>query len=408
MLVGVVGLVGVIGGGAVACYATANDDPESAARLERAEQLVAAHCASTQECECSVTNAQSGCEATLAEQWRGRLQAGKTRGLTYDAECFDAIEAGIEDARCGWPPGDDRHPCHDFCQVFHGDRSDGQSCERFDDLVSDCEQGLLCDRGKCVSPCETLSGLAEGEVCRDPVNFTALDRCADGLTCLGNTGRCAKAPPAGSACLAGECDADSYCDYSTGSERCLARVGAGANCEQAQCASNLQCTYVETATGYFAECKPRAQAGEPCNEVGCDDGLGCGPQGLCTPLGALGARCDYVGCIDGLLCNYDIQTCAEPPEAGQPCLQGECARGAFCDTPVDVSICTPTLPLATACTGHRQCDSGFCPAGFCDLRPALGESCAGSFVCELGASCDGEVCRPSVTQGPAVCFYEGW
>ena len=385
------------------------ENPELGERMERAEQLVTAHCVSAQECDCSLTVSQAGCESTLNAHWRARLQAGADRSLTYDAECFDTIDAGIDDANCAWPPRDDRHPCHDHCQVFHGDREEDESCKRFDDLVSNCAQGLLCTGGRCISPCEGLSGLAVGEVCRDPATSTELDRCADGLTCLGQTGRCAQAPAAGEACLGGECDADSYCDYNTG-ELCRARVGEGSGCENAQCQAGLYCAYQETPDGnYSATCRPRADEGEPCFEADCADGLACNFEiGLCVAPANLGEACFAIGCIDGALCNFQIGVCVEPPLVGQTCVEGECAADAWCDTAADVPTCAADLAIAVPCTGHSQCESGYCPAGYCDVRPDIGESCAGSLVCELGASCDGEQCRASVTHGPAVCVYEGW
>lgn len=390
------------------CLGDASDGTLLDERLERVAQLVALHCESTEACACEVTVAQAGCAPTLTDQWRARLVAGEERELTYDPACLDTIEAGIDGAVCAWPPADDRHPCHEFCQVFHGTRGEGERCDRFDDLVSDCDQGLLCDQGRCVTPCAALSGLQAGERCRDAATFTELDRCADGLACIGDEGRCAQAPPAGEPCLLGECAADSYCDYNGSGATCRRRVGEGANCESAACEVGLACTYVDDNSGnYQVRCTRRGKAGEPCSESGCEEGLGCGIDGRCTPLGDIGSRCDVVNCREGLLCDYSVSVCAVPPPAGQPCLSGECARGAYCET-TDVSLCVAGQPRGTACTGHRQCESGYCPAGFCDVRPGIGDPCAGSLVCDVGASCDGAVCRASVTHGPAVCVYEGW
>ncbi len=390
-----------------ACAIPPGEDPERAAQLEQVEQVVAAHCVSTEDCACSLTVAQAGCEATLTDVWRARIVAGEGRGLTYDGACFDAIAAGIEAARCAWPANGGDHPCRDFCQVFHGTRRLDQSCAGFDAFVSDCEQGLVCDRGRCALPCASLSGLAEGEICRDADTFTEVDRCAQGLSCLGSPGRCARAPTTGEICPDGACDPDSYCDYFGEQPRCRGRAGVGASCEQAQCQENLDCVYLEDRNGYLAECRAQAQTGESCNEVRCAEGLACA-GGLCLAEAELGESCSNVGCRGGLLCDFDRLVCVEPPPAGQPCPSGECGSGGWCDFSVDVPTCIATLAEASPCTGHRQCDSGFCPAGFCADRPAIGASCAGSLVCEIGASCDGSVCRPSVTRGPAVCVYEGW
>lgn len=392
------------------CFGDADDGTARDERLERVAQLVAVHCESTQQCACEVTVAQSGCEPTLTDEWRARLVAGEARDLTYDPACLDTIEAGIDGAVCAWPPADDRHPCNDFCQLFHGTKDRGERCDRFDDLVSDCEQGLLCDAGRCVDPCAALSGLQAGERCRDAATFTELDRCADGLACIGDEGRCTVAPQAGEPCLQGACATDSYCDYNGSSATCRLRVGEGADCDYAQCEVGLSCSYTENGSGvYQARCARRGQLGDPCSDTGCDTGLSCGFDGRCRTLGDIGSSCDEVGCREGLLCDYGDGngTCAAPPPAGEPCLSGECARGAFCD-PTDFTLCIAAQPLATPCTGHRQCASGYCPAGFCDERPQVGDPCAGSLVCDVGASCDGAVCRPSVTHGPAVCVYEGW
>lgn len=383
-------------------------DHERAEQRARAELLVTQHCESVAECECSKTESSAGCEPTLTETWSARIQAGSNRGLTYDEACFDTIEAGIEDARCGWPPGDQRNPCHDHCQIFHGNRNEGQSCTRFDDLVSDCEQGLLCDGDRCVAPCSRLSGLPEGATCLDVDTFTPLDRCADGLTCISGSGTCRKAPAAGEQCFEGECDPDSYCDFDDGAAQslCRTRVGAGGDCDFAPCAIGFECTYIEGSNGsYEAQCRAEATEGMPCFEVGCVDGLDCSANGLCVAPVGEGQSCYDIDCEEGLICDFDGgMICRALPKAGAACLFGECENGSFCE----LEVCVPGLPLAQACTGHRQCESGFCPAGFCDRRPQLGDSCADALACDVGASCDGAVCRASVARGPAVCVYEGW
>jgi hypothetical protein len=393
-------------GGVHGC-ASESVDHTRADQLARAEALVQAHCDAVAQCECSKTASSAGCAPTLDDAWRARIAAGTSRGLTYDETCFDTIEAGIADARCAWPPGDARNPCHDHCQLFHGERDEGQSCTRFDDLVSDCAQGLLCDGDRCVAPCSRLFGLPAGAKCRDTATSTELDRCAEGLTCIFSTGTCSKAPAAGEPCLEGECDGDSYCSYiEEPNNVCRPRAGVGEDCEYASCASGLRCVYQDEANGsYRARCMEAATEGMPCSDVGCADGLVCGGEpGVCKRPAGEGQSCLDRNCDEGLLCDFEVGVCREPPPAGSPCLFGECARGSFCE----LDVCVAGLALAEPCTGHRQCSSGFCPAGFCDDRPRVGESCADALVCDVGASCDGAVCRASVTRGPAVCVYEGW
>ena len=64
--------------------------------------------------------------------------------------------------------------------------------------------------------------------------------------------------------------------------------------------------------------------------------------------------------------------------------------------------------LGASCLTNQQCQSGYCPNGFCWALPLEGDACDGSDVCGGGLVCNGTTCEPTVTQGPAACTYRGW
>lgn len=388
-----------------ACSTVPDEDAVFAARRSELDALAATQCEAASACACDRTAAQGGCTPQLEDTWLARLRAGGDLGLTWDADCVTSIGTAIDDAGCAWPGTATANPCREFCQIFHGDRTEGQTCEGHDALVSNCAQGLLCDDGRCVSPCEALSGLPEGARCYDFDAGQALDRCAEGLSCLYPSGRCTRAPAAGAACLDGNCDADSYCDWDT--DLCRALPGLGDSCDYSDCREGLACRWNEV--DYTSRCVMEAGEGQSCSNAPCADGLWCnGNDNVCHAPGGEGDTCD-VGCREGLVCNYDADLCEAPPSVGAPCPWGECATGAWCDfAATPEGVCRAGAALAEPCMGHRECASGYCPAGFCDRLPALGESCRETFACAVGTSCDGDVCRASVTRGPAVCVYEGW
>jgi hypothetical protein len=115
-------------------------------------------------------------------------------------------------------------------------------------------------------------------------------------------------------------------------------------------------------------------------------------------------------CAEGLVCDVEV-LCVVPPAEGQPCASGECVTGSWCDISMDpngVGICAARKPNDDMCSGHRQCQSGYCPNGFCWPLPLEGDACDGSGVCGGGLVCNGTTCEPTVTQGPAACTYLGW
>lgn len=118
------------------------------------------------------------------------------------------------------------------------------------------------------------------------------------------------------------------------------------------------------------------------------------------------ANCGDEHCAATEVCTYDDagSRCVTRPSAGMPCVQGECAADSQCvfDPNTGESTCVARGELGTACTGHRFCASGYCPAGFCETKPGLHDDCAGARVCEAPYVCSGET-DTCETAPPAIC-----
>lgn len=177
------------------------------------------------------------------------------------------------------------------------------------------------------------------------------------------------------------------------------------------CAQGLECSVeicdAEDCTGTCRDPCRRAEIGERCDDVQCVEGATCDyTTGRCRSLGDEGDGCFDFGCREGLACDFENDRCVTLPSAGEPCFQGQCAEDFFCVTdPVDPTIQTCNAPgeLDDPCMGHRQCESGYCPAGFCKELPGDGETCFGT--CADGYSCSGVVDEMTVCEkaAPAVC-----
>lgn len=185
---------------------------------------------------------------------------------------------------------------------------------------------------------------------------------------------------------------------------------------------------------------PRGK-GEACEFTGvalsdCAQGLECSGGRCIDPCGGLNDECTGSSCAPGLMCSPLSSTCRPPPEEGRPCLDNRCGDGFYCDfedqsetckalpavgelcldgsTCADGLFCTavdpasPMIerrcfapqPLQSPCQGHAQCESGYCPAAFCQARPGNGEACPAE-VCAEGLDCVDEVCQPA---DAALCW----
>jgi hypothetical protein len=156
---------------------------------------------------------------------------------------------------------------------------------------------------------------------------------------------------------------------------------------------NEPCEY-----SYSGSVSPCA-TGLECNGASCQDPC---EDWEATHFAAAGDSCLERSCDEELFCNEN-QVCQALPVAGEPCFNGACASNATCDqSDPDPMLwtCTDLVVLGDPCSGHGQCDSGYCPAGFCAPLPGRGESCEGTSVCGPNLDCHEDVCVPAEA---AVC-----
>ena len=166
----------------------------------------------------------------------------------------------------------------------------------------------------------------------------------------------------------------------------------------------------------FSECKPACNPyfgpkhlGESCEHFSsgvhdCDKGLDCigsTCQAPCDSGATDGEVCDLEPCREGLYCNQN-QICFALPSVGQPCPFSDCAPGAYCDIidTTGVRQCFALGANGIACSGHLQCESGYCPIGRCAPRPLRFEACPAE-VCAPDLACRNQVCEDAA---PALCY----
>ncbi len=171
--------------------------------------------------------------------------------------------------------------------------------------------------------------------------------------------------------------------------------------EISDCAQGLRCS----ADRCIDPCSEEpigtlAGSGESCWYVDCREGLQCTPDtSICAPLPKAGEPCPWGACVEGAVCDFGTEepVCVTIPGVGELCPQGACEEGSFCEAedlsnPMSDARCFLPRALAEPCRGHRQCQSSYCPAGFCEQVPGEGESCAGVNLCAQGLDCIDEVC----------------
>lgn len=161
------------------------------------------------------------------------------------------------------------------------------------------------------------------------------------------------------------------------------------------------------------------QPGQLCEIYGvgvsdCAQGLQCFGGECVDPCDALpddllpgeGDACSDEECAGDLVCDFETDRCTALPRAGEPCLWGSvCVEGLFCDAvdpndPMSERQCFAPRPLAEPCRGHVQCQSGYCPAAYCERPPGNGDACTAE-ICDKGLDCVDEVCQPA---DAAICW----
>ncbi len=372
------------------------------------ESMIALHCESVDTCGCGAEIQSEGCERDLKTRWSARSNNGQRLQLTYDAECFASLQSKIEEYQCYWPGGS-TPLCQDFCAVYHGDKPLGAACDATDEHVSDCAQGLLCDQAVCTDPCAALTGRQLGERCGDNEGET-YDDCAVGMTCDWEIGRCIALPGLGDFCDNTGCGAGLTCHWSSGV--CVLTAAEGEDCEDVECGDGLYCDWREGPNERGEQiCTPYAAQGQACGNTQCGPDLFCFETEICNPAPGPGQQCLWGSqCDDQSTCDFDSNRCVVLPEAGSACASGRCAMGSWCQTSPEDPDGTCSLPVTNGemCSGHTQCQSGYCPNGFCFARPGDGDDCTQVGVCAPRLVCNGATCEPTYTRAPAACTYRGW
>lgn len=158
--------------------------------------------------------------------------------------------------------------------------------------------------------------------------------------------------------------------------------------------------------------------GSACEAMGsglsnCAQGLSC-DDGWCENPCEIWAdqrleQGEYCGgarnCAVDLFCNANV-VCEALPGLGETCPTAVCNSHTRCETELASENnwrCIPLIAVTQTCRGHRECDSGYCPAGFCEPVPELGQSCAGTQACAFGLQCLDDVCAIADAN---ICEYQ--
>jgi hypothetical protein len=148
--------------------------------------------------------------------------------------------------------------------------------------------------------------------------------------------------------------------------------------------------------------------GQPCDDSrDCAQGLVCldecrDPCKLQT-VGE-GEVCEFARCEPGLECVVDVDgdenrppTCVQDA-ANTVCNDQICPPTSWCDTgDPDGPRCRERVGTGAACSGHTQCTTLYCPAGFCEELPGDGQPCSDNGDCRDGVLCVRSEANPEGT-----------
>ncbi|WP_437294623.1 kelch repeat-containing protein [Sorangium sp. So ce426] len=169
---------------------------------------------------------------------------------------------------------------------------------------------------------------------------------------------------------------------------------AGASCVDGVCCDTpcagacMACSAAKKGAGPDGACGPIQAGADPDDECAAEPVSSCGTTGFCDGRGgcqlqAQGAPCGAASCRDaselveaplcdgrGVCAEGDTRSCAEYRCVAGACLTGctfdtQCADSAYCAA--TGGDCLPKKPVGAACSLPKECLSGQCRAGACEL-----------------------------------------
>jgi hypothetical protein len=142
--------------------------------------------------------------------------------------------------------------------------------------------------------------------------------------------------------------------------------------------------------------------GQEClHEFECTADSYCTPDRRCTALPQLQQPCPQGRCALGLYCDYETGRCASLKAVGSSCgTTGECVEGSFCGSDgVAQPTCQGKRSLGSNCTQGIECQTGVCLPGIC----SDGSECYEDEDCLGNCAQSGDNCASEV-QCPGLCL----
>ncbi len=227
-------------------------------------------CDAVLECDCEYDGGSNydHCVQQLGVGASTLAELNDVEGLSFDGECADQQISEIGRLGCGVFTFDADAECERPCKVWVGPMSKGGTCTTINGF-DNCKQGLSCDDGVCVDPCDEPDLPNIGEPCAPQFGCDEGAWCDD--TSMPLLPVCDALPGAGEACLGPErnfaCNVDLMCDTSVANAPvCVAPPALGEECPFGSCADDLFCDTVAVP----AVCAALPRLGDLC------------PRGVCA------------------------------------------------------------------------------------------------------------------------------
>lgn len=154
-------------------------------------------------------------------------------------------------------------------------------------------------------------------------------------------------------------------------------------------------------------CQPAGALGALCRQDNsCNVGLECDwTTRICRPplpRGGVGTDCSTLGpyaCDDTTFCDFQKNTCAALPVAGQSCRTYEprCTGTTWCSG----TTCQPKVANGAACTSSAACQTGLVCDTACQPKRPIQTACTRTEQCQGDLRCLGGVCTTALAEGAA-------